>query len=182
MTIITRWNSLFNWRYADVSPTNVLDEHCDPKLTYVLSAPAWGLKGKLPGARHTWLAKKSFVRQLWRTIEISDLETLQYQKATCLYNKYADPYEKQIVVSDRDPSAKWFGSEPRLDGVFETNFIPIWQLRKYPFRHTVSLTKNNCNTFVSFIAWQNNWDLNLNYVGFKDSDYWDKMLDKRATK
>jgi hypothetical protein len=178
MTIITRWNKLFDWRLADISRTDVLKGEVDPTKTYVFSAPAWGLKGKLPGGRHSWVAKKSRYVDEWRTIEISDLETLQYQSGLWHYNKYADPYVRQVVVSDRDPTTKWFGSEPKLEGVFDTQLIPIEQLNEYPFHNKVSLHKNNCNTFLSYLSWRNDWQLQLDYVGYKDADYWEKLLDK----
>ena len=74
MTIITRWNSLFDWRLADISKTNILDSVSSP-MTCMLSADAWGLKGKLPGCKHSWIA--SFDGNKWKTYEITDLETVK---------------------------------------------------------------------------------------------------------
>lgn len=178
MTTTTRWNKLFNWRFADISKTPILDE-ATRWNTYVLSAPAWGLKGKLPGGRHSWIAKKTHEGQ-WRTVEITDLETLQYQKAIPIYHKYADPYIRQVIVSDRDPSTMWFGNMPRVDATFDTTFIPFSQLDSYPLNEKINLLTNNCNTFVSYMAWQNYWKLDLPYVGFRQPEYWEIMLDKHT--
>lgn len=176
MTIITKWNSFRNWRYADVSKTPILDDASRWK-TYVLSAPAWGLKGKFPGARHSWVAKKT-VEGYWRTVEITDIETLQYQGSVPIYSKYWDPYVKQLIVSDRDPSTMWFGNEPRIDGVFDTTYIPWKFIEGYPFNNReINLFTNNCNTFVSYLACCNFWELELPYVGFKNKEYWKKVLD-----
>ena len=178
MITTTRWNRLSDWRFADISKTDILDKATRWE-TYVLSAPAWGLKGKIPGGRHSWIAKLTH-DGLWRTVEITDLETLQYQNAIPIHYKYADPYSRQLIVSDRHPATMWFGNRPRVDAVFDTTFIPFKQLDEYPLNKDINLLTNNCNTFVSYMAWMNFWELDLPYIGFKQPEYWEKVLDKNS--
>jgi hypothetical protein len=110
--------------------------------------------------------------------EISDLETLQYQGGEWYYNKYYDPYQPQLVVSGRDPTQMWFGKKPRLDAVYPYRFIFESDIEQYPLNKNITLTKNNCNTFVSWMSWKYEWDVDLPYVGFKQPEYWEKLLDK----
>lgn len=172
MPITTKWNRLFDWRYADISPTNVLDDVKQP-TTCFLSANAWGLKGYLPGCRHSWIA--TFNGYAWRTYEITDLETVEIQNGRVFYARYRDPGLRQLIISDRNPSTKWFNSTPRVD--YSTAFLDL-NLADYPLNFNVNLTSNNCNTLTSYVAWQHNLSFNPLYVGFKSKKYWDYCTDK----
>lgn len=173
MTITTKWNKLFDWRLNDVSPTDVLSSIKTPAIC-ILSAPAFGLKGYLPGGRHTWIAQ--WVNGTdWTVIEISDIETLEYQGGKLLYNKYYQPQLSQLIASDRDPTQMWFGRTPRLDRIYPYSFIFEKDLEEYPLNKDITLTRNNCNTFVSFMSWKYGWDANLPYVGYKPPEYWDNL-------
>lgn len=172
MIITTRWNKLFDWRLNEVTPTDVLSSIKTPAIC-ILSAPAFGLKGYLPGGRHTWIAQSC--GNGWVVYEISDLETLQYQGGEWYYNKYYDPYQPQLVATSRDPSQMWFGNKPRLDRIYPYSFIFESDLNQYPLNKDIDLRTNNCNTFVSFMSWKYGWDARLPYVGFKPPEYWDKL-------
>ena len=172
MTIITRWNSLFDWRLADISKTNILDSVSSP-MTCMLSADAWGLKGKLPGCKHSWIA--SFDGNKWKTYEITDLETVNIQQGSIIYAKYLDKSLKQVVVSDRYPATKWFGNIPRLDYVGKFTDI---DLTDYPMNYNIDLVTNNCNTFVSYAAWKYNLPVDGRRIGHKSNKFWQAHTDK----
>lgn len=170
MPIITKWNRLSDWRYADISDTGILSNASAPS-TYILSSPSWGLKGLLPGARHSWVA--SFNGLSWKTYEITDLETVEVQGANVLYAKYADCQIKQLIVSDRNPSTLWFGNKPKIDHKF--NYVEICA-NSYPCNIDVDLIFNNCNTFTSYIAWKYKLDYKPRYVGFKNKNFWNELI------
>lgn len=166
MPITIRWNNLFDWRFADTGKTDILKDNANPG-TYILSAKAWGLKGKLPGARHCWLT--NFDGKSWRTFEITDIETVEVQRANIIYAEYKDPCRLQLIVSDRDPGCLWFGNIPRID--YSGNLIDI-DYRYYPMNLNTNLVSNNCNTFISYIVWKYNLQFNKRYIGYKNSDFW----------
>lgn len=169
MPIITKWNNLSDWRHADISDTGILSNTSTPS-TYILSASSWGMKGKLPGARHSWVS--AFNGISWKTYEITDLETLDIQGANVLYAKYTDYQLKQLIVSDRNPSTLWFGNKPRID--YTTNYLDI-NADSYPMNYNIDLITNNCNTFTSYIVWKHDLNFNPYYVGFKNKKFWNKM-------
>ena len=116
-TIITRWNRHSDWRNADISETDVLNSIKTP-ATCFLSANAFGLKGKIPGGKHTWIA--TFNGTYWKTYEITDIETIEVQKARMFYAEHVtqdDWKRRQLIISNRDPSTVWFGNQPRLDAI-----------------------------------------------------------------
>jgi hypothetical protein len=105
-----------------------------------LSANAWGLKGKLPGCKHSWIA--SFDGAKWKTYEITDLETVDIQQGTVLYAGYTDKMLKQLIVSNRHPGTKWFGNMPKLDYIGK--FIDV-DATDYPMNYAINLTTNLAN-------------------------------------
>lgn len=166
-TITTRWNKFSDWRDADISKTNVL-KHIKLPATCFLSANAWGLKGKLPGGKHSWIAE--YNGYTWKTFEITDRETIEIQQANILFCERDNYTERQLIVSDRDPSTLWFGNQPRLDGIFNWKGIEEY----YPLNTNINLAFNNCNTYLSYIAWRYHFKLKLPYIGFKDKSFWEK--------
>jgi hypothetical protein len=170
MPIITKWNNLSDWRHADISDTGILSNVSEPS-TCILSASSWGMKGKLPGARHSWASV--FNGTSWKTYEITDLETVEIQRANVLYAKYTDTQLKQLIVSDRNPGTLWFGNKPRIDYI--TNYLDI-NADSYPMNYNIDLIINNCNTFTSYLAWKHNLNFNPYYVGFKNKKFWNKIL------
>jgi hypothetical protein len=168
-TTITKWNRFSDWRDADISKTNVLDSIKLP-ATCFLSANAYGLKGKFPGGKHTWVA--TFDGNRWKTFEITDRETIDIQNAMILYADRDNYIERQLIVSDRDPSTMWFGNQPRLDRVYEyVNIDPS----KYPNNDNINLVTNNCSTFLSYISWKHRFFTTLPYIGYKRLSYWDNL-------
>lgn len=172
MTITTRWNNLFDWRYADISKTNILDSFSKP-VTCILSADAWGLKGKFPGAKHSWIA--NFDGSKWKTYEITDIETVDIQSGSVLHARYTDKTLKQLIVSNRHPGTKWFGNMPKLEYVGK--FIDI-DVADYPMNSSINLVTNNCNTFVSYIVWKYKMSINRLCIGHKSTQFWQAITDK----
>ena len=172
MTIITRWNNLFDWRDADISRTNILDSFSKP-ATFILSADAWGVKGKLLGGKHSWIA--NFDGNNWKTYEITDIETVSIQQGSVLYSNYTDKTLKQLIISNRHPGTKWFGNNPKLDYVGE--FIDI-DVTDYPMNKSINLITNNCNTFVSYVVWKYKLSVNRLCIGHKSNRFWQSFADK----
>ena len=172
MTITTKWNKLFDWRYANISRVDILDEYTEP-VTCFLSSNAWGLKGRLPGGRHSWIS--SFDGTHWKTYEITDLETVEIQQGNILYAKYSDKSLKQLIISNRFPATKWFGNTPRIDYV--TKFLDL-DVKNYPMNQNIDLVTNNCNTFLSYVTWKYQIPLSKHYVGYKNKDFWNYYADK----
>lgn len=167
MTITTRWNKLLpDWRDADTRRTGIVDFVRLPNTCF-FSANAWGLKGKLPGGKHSWVSE--FDGLSWKTFEITDIETIEVQKANVLYAASKDYQKRQLIVSDRDPSTMWFGNRPRLEAIHPWRGIG----NECPFEDSY-LLYNNCNTYVSYVAWRHKFKLILPYIGFKEYEYWEK--------
>jgi hypothetical protein len=174
MTTTTKYPK---WYDADISPTDVLKSIHIPHICF-LSANAYGLKGKLPGGKHTWMSV--FNGGFWTTYEVTDMETLTVQGGYPWHGK-VDKQSRQIIVSDRDPSQKWFGSEPRLDyiGKYASQSVLTKAMNEYPKNGNFNLLTNNCSTFVSYMAWKLGEDYRAPYVGFKSKKYWEKLLDNQ---
>ena len=172
MPTTTKWNSWCDWRFADISETNILASFKTP-VTCFLSANAWGLKGHLPGGKHSWVA--TFNGYSWKTYEISDLETVELQGGNILYAVYPNTELKQLIVSDRSPSTKWFNNMPRIDYIH--SYIDL-KLDDYPLNSDVNLTSNNCNTLTSYIAWKYGIPYNNRYIGSKNKKFWHLQADK----
>lgn len=167
MTTIIKWN---NWRNASIEQTDVIKD-VKPGI-YFLSANAWGLKGRLPGGKHSWAA---IFDGSWTTYEITDLETIEVQGATALSYEYADYTRPQVIVSDRDPRTLWFGNKPSLIE-YSTNVKDFHTkgTKNLYKNKKVLLYKNNCNTYLSYLMWTAGVNKRLKYVGFKNYEYWEK--------
>lgn len=166
--ITTKWNKFSDWRDADISKTNILS-HIKNPVTCFLSSNAWGLKGKLPGAKHSWIAE--YNGYTWKTFEITDRETIDVQQANILFCERDSYTERQLIVSDRDPTTMWFGNQPRMDAIFNWKGIE----NGYPLNTNINLLFNNCNTYLSYIAWRYHFKINLPYIGFKSKQFWQKI-------
>lgn len=172
MPTTTKWNNWSDWRHADISETNILASFKTP-VTCFLSANAWGLKGFLPRAKHSWAA--SFNGYSWKTYEITDIETVEIQGGNIFYALHSDKELKQLIISDRSPSTKWFGNMPRIDHIH--SYIDL-DLRKYPLNCNINLTSNNCNTLTSYIAWKYQIPFTCSYIGSKSANFWNLQVDK----
>lgn len=171
MTTTTKYPS---WYDADISPTDVLKSIRLPALCF-LSANAYGLKGKLPGGKHTWMSVWN--GSYWHTYEVSDMETIAVQAG---YPWHGDITHngRQIITSDRDPTQMWFGNEPRLDYIAKIpKFEDMAQIvNEYPY-DKFNLLTNNCSTFMSYVVYRLGLDFKANYIGFKSKKYWERRLD-----
>lgn len=169
MKIITKWN---NWHNASTAQTSIVD-NCTNGV-YFFSANAFGLKGKLPGGKHSWCSIKE--DNNWTTLEITDIETIEVQQANIIKCTSYDKYVKQVIISDRNPGTVWFGNGPTIIA-YSKNTQDL-QFNRILFPYTISdikLYKNNCNTYLSYLLWASNIDLKLNYIGFKSCKHWDKI-------
>lgn len=170
MITTTKWN---NWRNASIAQTTVVDNA--PNGIYFFSANAFGLKGKLPGGKHSWAAIKE--DSGWTTIEVTDIETLEFQGAVCL-NKPAslNKYTKQVLISNRNPGTLWFGNKPSVIHYCKDIIDFKWNTALFPYKcDSIKLYKNNCNTYLSYLLWASNSNMSFSYVGFKSYKYWDKF-------
>ncbi len=166
--ITTKWSNIFDWRYANVDSTQILSNIIEPCVC-ILSARSWGLKGLIPGARHSWIS--IYNKKKWLTFEVTDIETIEILKGNVIHSKYDNKQKLQLLESDRDPSLIWFGSTPRIEGIY--NYFDI-DFFDYPLNVNNNLVTNNCNTFISYIVWKHGLDFNKYYVGFKKKNFWDK--------
>lgn len=170
MKITTKWS---NWRKASISKTNIVDNAVNG--VYFFSANAFGIKGMLPGGKHSWASIKE--GSIWTTIEITDIETLEFQGAKYInIPKYYDKTKKQVLVSNRDPSTMWFGNTPSVIH-YSSNISDFKDNLAYsPYScNEIKLYKNNCNTYLSYLLWASNSNVSFNYIGFKSYKYWDKL-------
>jgi len=169
MITTIKWNS---WRNASIAETSIADNL--PNGTYFFSANAFGLKGKLPGAKHSWCSIKSNTG--WVTMEVTDIETVEFQKANIISCTTYNKQTKQVVVSDRNPATLWFGNTPKLiySSVLPENITG--NKKYYPYiLSSIKLYKSNCNTYFSYLLWVHNINLKLNYIGFKSYKHWNKI-------
>ena len=169
MITTTKWN---NWRNASIEPTNIVDNTVNG--IYFFSANAFGLKGKLPGGKHSWCSVKE--DSSWTTLEITDIETVEFQKANIIKCSFYDKYAKQVIVSDRNPGTLWFNNNPSII-TYSTNIQDLLLNKDFfPYKSVdIKLHKNNCNTYLSYLLWAANIDLKLNYIGFKSYKHWNKL-------
>jgi len=164
-----------DWRVCDISSTNL---ELDTAFIYFIHARAWALKGWL-GGTHSWLALWSKKLSKWIVVENTDAETIHLQGANILHSVPTGWIEKGPFISDRDPTQKWFGSNPK---------IIKWQINKldiddfidacnnYPITKFKLLTQN-CNTFSSFLILYFNLiylKRPLRSVGFRSAAWWRK--------
>lgn len=169
---IIKWNRRFNWRYASTEKTNIVD-HVTENGVYFFSANAWGIKGKIPGGKHSWVAL--FFNGEWLTLEITDLETIKVQKATPIFVDHNNLSQKQLISSNRHPATMWFGNTPELI-FFSPNidsFLKNQQIYHYVHGKPNIIT-NNCNTFISFVMWLCEENKIFHYVGYKTNKYWNR--------
>lgn len=170
MPIITKWLSLFDWTMADISKTEIFNDVNIPSTCF-LSARAHGVKGKVPGARHTWISSNN--GSGWLTYEVTDIATIKHLGGEIKYAAYSDIKISQLICSNRDPGLKWFNNSPRLD--FVTDYIDLTEILDYPMNHDIDLIHNNCNTFISYVIWKYNIHHRPLYIGFKPKKYWNSF-------
>lgn len=167
--IITKWNNLFNWRKADTSLSNITLSK-NPCL-YIFSAQTHGFKGYIPRAKHLYIS--IYDGKKFKTIEVTDIESVKKLEGNILSADYEDITISQVLISDRDPRLKWFGNKPKIE--FVGKYIHIESIN-YPFNKDINLRSNNCNRFVSYLCFLYDIDYDCDYIGFKTKTYWKKTL------
>ncbi|MDB5822413.1 MAG: hypothetical protein JWR21_1117 [Herminiimonas sp.] len=187
--------TLGDWRRHSTASSGLLDTVGEAGGIVLLSARTCGLKGLVPGGRHSWLSVCHNGR--WSTVEISDAETLSYQHAVAggpaRWRHFGAPGTPSRCpapfISDRTPDGLWFGQVPRLewhcaDPQRGTAFYQHLDAlcKTYRFRHVFSLADNNCSKFVSYLLWHAGlvdrvtaqpWKSPL--LGFRRAPYWESL-------
>jgi hypothetical protein len=175
---------LSDWRKSDVSPVNM---DLNKNKIYAFSARSVGLKGYLGGS-HTWYGFWSKEQQKWLVIELTDLESLEIQKAEVLFKTTNDYLKLSPFIVARDPRGRWFGAHPKIvDECFGSlDFSDLVNYCKlYPFEQYKVLSQN-CNSFFSFLNFKFNQDYQYDFkkpaliVGYKKPEVWQSLLTKTA--
>jgi hypothetical protein len=192
--------TLGDWRGHSTLSSGLLDSTAAAGGIYLFSARTCGLKGIVPGSRHSWISVCENGR--WSTAEITDAETLALQRAVAggparwkhfgvpgTPNRFPAPF-----ISDRAPDGLWFGQAPRLEwhcadlqrgAAFHRHLDGL--CKEYRFRKSFSLTDNNCSKFVSYLVWHAGLPVSLTaqsvkspLLGFRQADYWDALYPTQA--
>ena len=137
--------SAADWRTASHAPTGLAP---DPAKTpeavvQVYGARTWGWKGVF--GVHTWVAVKPANALAWTVYEVIGWRL-----------RWAD---SAVVISDRAPDARWYGSEPELyaekrgEGVDELIARIDKAAREYPYAGEYGLWPGpNSNTFTAWLT------------------------------
>jgi hypothetical protein len=146
-----------------------------PDGLHFMRARTFGLKGRL-GGQHSYVA---YVRNGVHTVfEVSSAETLDYQEVSfrSYIRRPVAPLEQVVLASDRHAGQRWFGHKPRLLAtVRDAALLDVLDVvNDYPKVTTgFHLFANNCNTFVSWVAY--NFNVKLPWTpGSKRHSYWKK--------
>ena len=134
-----------DWRTASREPTGLAP---DPAATHeaviqVYGARTWGWKGAI--GVHTWVATKPTDAKEWTVYEVVGWRL-----------RWSDSV---VVVSDRAPDARWFGSAPELyadrrgEGVDALIARINAAARNYPYASDYGLWPGpNSNTFTAWLT------------------------------
>jgi hypothetical protein len=180
-SIITRLNNATNRLFKDwkLLDTSSADLNLDKSYFYYLHARAWALKGWL-GGTHSWFAFWSKEKNSWLVLELTDLETLDVQKAKPLYINKVAYTEHSPVISNRTPDAMWFDARPKILGNVLNNFKykEIEQVCKDYQMQDFDLLSANCNTFASYVIYKLDLGFSkpLRSYGFKNNKHWSLCL------
>jgi len=134
-----------DWRTASHDPVGLApDPAATPEaVIQVYGARVWGMKGIF--GVHTWVAVKPTKARHWTVYEVIGWRL-----------RWSD---SAMVISDRDPDARWFGNEPELyaekrgEGVDELIARIDKAARGYPYANEYSVWPGpNSNTFTAWIT------------------------------
>jgi hypothetical protein len=164
-----------DWRSASHAPVGLApDPATTPEaVVQVYGARTWGWKGAF--GVHTWVAVKPTNAKAWRVYEVIGWRL-----------RWSDSV---VVISDRDPDARWYGSEPQLyadkrgEGVDEVIARIEKAASDYPYAAEYGLWPGpNSNTFTAWLtraAPELEVDLPATAIG---KDYLrDKLIDSPAS-
>jgi len=144
----------------------------DPDCVYYWHSRAHGLKGIL-GGTHGHI---SFYDGRWYTVEITDEETLEYQDCEIVH-RTTDQYQvRAAFISTRRPDQYWFGNKTTaVSECYSRLKIAdvIEACDQYPYK-SFDMIFRNCNTFVSFLIFYLNLNLErpLVSVGYRSQNFW----------
>jgi Protein of unknown function (DUF3750) len=134
-----------DWRTASHEPVGLAPDpaRTPEAVVQVYGARVWGFKGIF--GVHTWVAVKPSHAASWRVYEVVGWRLRGSDSA--------------VVVSNRDPDARWYGSEPELyaekrgEGV-DALIVRIDEAaRDYPYAGEYGLWPGpNSNTFTAWIT------------------------------
>jgi hypothetical protein len=137
--------SAADWRTASREPMGTApDPASTPEaVIQVYGARTYGWKGAF--GVHTWVAVKPTKAKSWKVYEVIGWRL-----------RYSD---SALVISDRDPDARWYGSEPELyadkrgEGVDELIARIDKAAREYPYAREYGLWPGpNSNTFTAWLT------------------------------
>jgi hypothetical protein len=191
--------TLGDWRVEETGSSGLLRRlgHEGTAGAYVLSARCCGIKGAVPGARHTWLAIAC--RGEWTTLELTDVETLSLQTdlhgaqaAWTLLGKPSEANRHRVPArSNRVPDGRWFGQAPRLESMIASEPLAEALMGdldiycgQYCFRNESNLLDNNCCKLVSYLLWRVAATQRQAVIpapaaklliGYRDTAYWDSL-------
>lgn len=166
-----------DWRELDQSSVGLT---FNKNYIHCVHARAWALKGWL-GGTHSWHVFWSEQHNKWLTVELTDRETINIQKANILWIRDNVGYsELGPIISDRVPDGKWFGATPCIVGkaikTFDFGDV-VWACNNYPIAKS-NVIKYNCNTFSSYLI--NQLDISikmpLRSIGSKNKKFWNEYL------
>ena len=167
-----------HWKELDISPVNL---NLNREYTYYIQSRAWGLKGWL-GGTHPWMTFFSKSQQQWLVVELTDQETVEFQKGHIYFQGLKDLYAMTPIISSRDPEQMWFSAIPKIVDQKKTNF-DVEDVRRvcasYPYQQYRLLTRN-CNTFFSYLNYilQTDFRRPLRSVGYRETFWWDQVFAK----
>src|SRR3954466_3705419 len=145
VALFTGVSSGADWRAASHAPTGLApDPAATPEaMIQVYGARVWGAKGIF--GVHTWVAVKPTKAKAWTVYEVIGWRL-----------RWSDSV---VVISDRDPDARWYGSEPQLyadkrgEGVDEMIARIEKAAREYPYANEYGLWPGpNSNTFTAWLT------------------------------
>jgi hypothetical protein len=165
-----------DWRLLDQSP---VDLNLNRDYVYCIHSRAWALKGWL-GGTHSWTTFWSEEHQQWLVIELSDKETINVQQASLYWIREDVEYQEHSpIISNRCPTAKWFGTIPIILGKHRNTFTYsdfVNVCKSYPIKK-FKLLNQNCNTFTSFLIARLNLDIKrpVRSIGSRNKRYWNEL-------
>jgi hypothetical protein len=145
VALFTGVSSGADWRAASHAPTGLApDPAATPEaMIQVYGARVWGAKGIF--GVHTWVAVKPTKAKHWTVYEVIGWRL-----------RWSDSV---VVISDRDPDARWYGNEPELyaekrgAGVDEMIARIDKAARDYPYANEYGLWPGpNSNTFTAWLT------------------------------
>ncbi len=138
-------NVMADWRTANREPTGIAPNPADhpEAIVQIYAARAFGWRGVF--GVHTWIAAKRENATAFTVYEVIGWRLYHGGSA--------------VVVGQRPPDARWFGSEPEIlsdlrGGDTETVIDHIEDaVARYPYKDTYKVWPGpNSNTFTAFVA------------------------------